>query len=301
VRFKRLDLNLLVVLEALLRERSVSRAAQELNLSQPAVSSALGRLREYFHDDILVSHGKKMVPTAHALSIEPLVLKALGDIAELISVSSVFDPATTQRVFRLCAPDHLAITLLMPLLSDLEKTAPGLKIEMITFTPDAVARLENGEIDFLLAQESFTSKDHPRQLLLEEKHVIVGCRKNPVFEQPITEEVFFACGQVIVLPGYVSSFSEQDMQELSRRNRVDIICPSFLTVPWMLQDSRRLAVMYERVARIMAERLALAVAPFPRESAAVREVVQYHAARSGDDGLQWMLSRILGYATMISK
>ncbi len=86
MRFQKLDLNLLVVLDALLREHSVSRAARHLNLSQPAVSSALKRLRDYFNDDILVVQGKRMVPTAHAQSIAPLVSQILGEIEALIAL-----------------------------------------------------------------------------------------------------------------------------------------------------------------------------------------------------------------------
>src|SRR5690554_7176316 len=100
MRYKRLDLNLLVVLDALLRERSVTLAARELNLSQPAMSAALSRLREYFNDDILVMHGKRMLPTAHAQDLAPVVAKALADIQTLIMAAAVFDPATTKRTFR---------------------------------------------------------------------------------------------------------------------------------------------------------------------------------------------------------
>ncbi len=86
MRFRKLDLNLLVVLDALLREHSVSKAAQLLNLSQPAVSSALKRLREFFNDEILVVQGKRMVPTALALKIAPLVSRILADTEALIAL-----------------------------------------------------------------------------------------------------------------------------------------------------------------------------------------------------------------------
>ena len=119
MRFKRFDLNLLLVLDTLLRERSVSRAAEQLNLSQPAMSAALGRLRSYFNDQILVSHGKRMLPTAHAQSLSPMVMKTLADIEALISASTVFDPSTSQRTFRICASDYVTTVLLVPLLEDL--------------------------------------------------------------------------------------------------------------------------------------------------------------------------------------
>jgi DNA-binding transcriptional LysR family regulator len=91
MRFKKLDLNLLVVLDALLQEHSVSKAAARLNLSQPAVSSALRRLREYFGDEILVTQGKRMVPTPLAQSIAPQVVQILADIEALIALGQPAD------------------------------------------------------------------------------------------------------------------------------------------------------------------------------------------------------------------
>ena len=157
MRFKRLDLNLLVVLDALLRERSVTRAAKELNLSQPAMSAALARLREYFNDDILVAHGKRMVPTAHAQDLAPKVARALLDIETLIEAAAVFDPASSERVFRICASDYVTVVLLQPLLVALEKSAPGIGFEISPPSPEALQQLEHGEIDFLLTPEEFAA------------------------------------------------------------------------------------------------------------------------------------------------
>lgn len=299
MRFKRFDLNLLVVLEALLRERSVSRAAEQLNLSQPAMSSALGRLRDYFNDEILVAHGKKMVPTSHAQSLAPMVLKALTDIEALICASTVFDPATSERTFRLCASDYVTTVLLLPLLSELEKTAPGLRIEISSPSPEVATRLERGEIDFLLTPEQFTAKDHPTKLLFEERHVVVGWKENPVFRAPLTEEAFFEQGQVIVVLSHAQSFAEQEMGALNRRRRVEIVCSSFLAVPWMLQNTMRVAVMHERLARIMVEKLPLAMAPLPFAFPLMREMLQHHAARETDGGVQWLQRRILEHAAAL--
>lgn len=299
MRFKRLDLNLLVVLDALLRERSVSRAARKLNLSQPAVSSALNRLREYFNDEILVVHGKRMVPTAHAQSIEPQVVQALADIEALISASTVFDPATSQRTFRICASDSMTIVLLLPLQAELETLAPGIKIEISPLAPDALARLERSEIDFLLSPEQHTSREHPARFLFEERHVVIGWKKNPALRAPLTEQAFFAHGQVVIQQGHAPTSAEQQMSELNRRRRVDIVCSSFLAAPWMLTNSTRLAVMHERLAQFMVGKLPLAIAPLPFPLPPTREMVQYHAARDADSGIQWLLHRILERAAVV--
>lgn len=299
MRFKRFDLNLLVVLNALLRERSVSKAARQLHLSQPATSAALARLRQYFNDDILVARGKRMVPTAHAQGIAPIVEKALSDIEALICASTVFDPATSQRTFRICASDYVTVVLLLPLLAELEKTAPHLRIEIRPPSPEALPALERGEIDFLLTPEQYTAKEHPTRLLFEERHVVIGWKKNPVFRAPLTEETFFEQGQVIIALSQAPSFAEQEMGELNRRRRVDIICSSFLAVPWLLPNTRRLALMHERLAKIMIEKHPLAIAPLPFAFPVMREMVQYHAARDTDGAIQWFLQRLLERAAAL--
>lgn len=301
MRFKRLDLNLLVVLDALLRECSVTRAAKELNLSQPAMSAALARLREYFNDDILVAHGKRMVPTAHAQDLAPKVARALLDIETMIEAAAVFDPASSERVFRICASDYVTVVLLQPLLVALERSAPGIGFEISPPSPEALLQLERGEIDFLLTPEEFAAREHPRELLFEERHVVVGCRRNPVFAAPLTEESFFAHGQVIMALGHTHSFAEREMGEFKRRRRVEVTCDSFLAVPWMLPNSRRLAVMHERLARLMVEQLPLAMAPLPFELPLMREIVQYHTARTGDGGIMWVLDRLLGQAKLLPR
>jgi len=296
MRFKRLDLNLLVILDALLRERSVTRAARELNLSQPAMSAALARLREYFNDDILVAQGRRMVPTAHAQNLEPMVARALADIESLIVAAAVFDPATSQRNFRICASDYVTVVLLQPLLAEIEKTAPGISIEISPPSPDALPKLERSEIDFLLTPEQFAAPEHPRQLLFEEQHVVVGCRKNPVFRKPLTEEIFFDHGHVIMALGHTQAFAEREMGALNRRRRIEVSCDSFLAVPWMLPNTRRLAVMHERLAQQMVKQLPLAMVPLPFALPLMREIVQYHAARVGDGGIHWLLQGILRQA-----
>lgn len=299
MRFNRLDLNLLVVLDALLRERSVTRAARELHLSQPAMSASLARLRVFFNDEILVPQGKRMLPTAHAQNLAPLVAQALADIEMRIMGAAIFDPATSQRSFSLCASDYVTVVLLQPLLARLEKDAPGVRIEISTPTPDALPQLERGDIDFVLTPEQFASKAHPRQLLFEEKHVVVGCRKNPIFKRPLTAEQFFDQGQVIMGVGHAQGFAEREMGELNRRRRIDVVCASFLAVPWMLPGTRRIAMMHERLAQLMVKQLPLSIAPLPFEFPLMREMVQYHSARVEDSGMQWLLEALLAQAAAI--
>jgi LysR family nod box-dependent transcriptional activator len=296
MRFKRLDLNLLVVLDALLREHSVSRAAEQLNLSQPAVSSALSRLREYFNDDILVMHGKKMLPTAHALSIAPLVQRTLADINELIAASTIFEPATSQRLFRLAAPDHLVLTLLLPLVAELEHSAPGLRFDIRHLTPDSARALDSGELDVLLVQQARARPDHPQRLVFEQGYVCVGCARNPLFSAAASEAALPAQSVLVAAAEQASSLEDGVWQEINRRWKVDVLPYSLLEVLWMLPGTQRVAVTTEQVASAMASRLPLATRPLPLAVPALREVLQYHSARHSDGGVQWLVAQLLRHA-----
>lgn len=107
MRFKGLDLNLLLAFDTLLHTRSVSRAADRMHLSQAAMSSALGRLREYFGDEILIVQGKRMYPTAFAESLVPRVKECLRRVKDVISTSPTFDPGTSERTFRIVVSDYI--------------------------------------------------------------------------------------------------------------------------------------------------------------------------------------------------
>lgn len=296
MRYKRFDLNLLIVLDALLREQSVSRAAEHLNMSQPAMSAALGRVRQHLNDEILVLHGKTMVPTAHALSMAPIISRALADIDALITASTVFDPATTQRCFRICASDYATVVLLAPLMRELATTAPGLSFDITPPGADIPPKMERGEIDLLLTPREFTSDNHPRHLLFEERHVVVGCSSNPVMQEPMSEEVFLAQGHVVIELDHAQTYAEQALGELNQRRRVDVVCSSFLAVPWVLLNSRLLAVMHERLARMVVGALPLKMLPLPVELPPMCEMVQHHSARSSDAGVQWLLRCLLDMA-----
>src|SRR5690606_25012286 len=233
---------------------------------------------------------------AHARNLGPMVARALTDIESLIVAAAVFDPATSERNFRICASDYVAVVLLHPLLAEIEKTAPGISVEILPPSADALPKLDRSEIDFLLTPEQFAAPEHPRQLLFEETHVVVGCRKNPLLRGPITEDQFFEHGHVIMALGHTQAFAEREMGELNRRRRIEVSCDSFLAVPWMLPNTNRLAVMHQRLASFMVKPLPLAMALLPFGLLVMREIVQYHSARVGDGGIHWLLQGILRHA-----
>lgn len=294
MRFKGLDLNLLVAFEALMETRSVSRAAEHLNLSQPAMSAALGRLRTYFEDMILVVHGKRMLPTPYAESLRPQVRECLRGAEAVIATASTFDPATSQRIFRLVASDYATAAILTPLIHRLAGIAPLVGMEIMLPDERVLADLDEGRVDMLITPEEYLSSAHPTELLFEERHVVVGCASNPYLPGSLTEAAFFDSGHISVSIGRHRqvAYGDQHMQALGKHRRVEIVVPSFTLIPWLLIGTNRLALMHERLARAMAIRFPIAFAPIPFDFPLMREMAQYHNARAGDDGLRWLLNEL---------
>ncbi len=150
MNINRIDLNLLVYLDALLRERNVTQAANQLNLSQPAMSNGLRRLRDLFDDPLLVRTSDGMTPTERALELEPLVRDILSKIDRAVQPNSDFDPASAERIFRIMASDYAESTLLPSVLSRLRNEAPGISLDIMTPSDVSFLDVERGKIDMVI-------------------------------------------------------------------------------------------------------------------------------------------------------
>lgn len=299
MRYKGLDLNLLVCLNALLEVQSVTRAAEQLNLSQPAISAALSRLRVFFGDPLLVPHGKRMLPTPYAMRLRPEISGVLGDVDSLIGISPYFDPATSNRAFRLCVSDYLSSVLIAPLLPRMESLAPNLKIELVPLSDNATAELDRGETDMLLTPEAYISDDHPAELLFEEEHVVAGWSENPLFAREIDMNVFQGAGHVAVEIGRINraSFAESFMRLRGIERRIEVRVSSFTLIPELLVETGRMAVMHRRLAEKASHHYPIIYAPLPFAMPPMREMAQYHRARADDAGLRWLI----GMLTQVSE
>ncbi len=290
MRFKGLDLNLLVALDTLLAECSVSRAAKRLHISQPAASAALGRLRDYFGDDLLTQHGKRMIPTSYADSLAPEVKRILGQVDSIIMMSSEFDPGKSKRVFRLMASDYIATVLIGPAIQRLAEVAPGIQLDIRLPSERVGIEFERGEIDLVLTPEQYVSPNHPAELLFEEQHVVVGWAQNPLLSVPLTAADFLASAHVGVTigPGRQLTYAEAHLQAIALHRTVEIYAPSFSVVPWLIIGTQRLTVMHQRLARVFAENLPLKMQSLPIEVPPMLEMLQYHEARTHDSGVGWL-------------
>lgn len=294
MRFKGFDLNLLMALDVLIEERSVSRSAERLHLSQPAMSAALRRLRDYFNDPILAAHGKKMIPTPHALHLRTMVRDLLTGVEEMVAASTRFEAARSRRHFKIGASDYISTVLFTTLVPELQRVAPGITLELVQPSDVMLPLLEQGELDLIITPEEHIAPDHPSELLFEERHVVAGWRDNPVFATPMTEAAFLAAGHVAVEIGRLrpTSFAETLLREQGRERVIEVLVSSFAVAPEMLMNTSRLAVMHERLARAYAGRIPLAYVDMPFDFPLMREMIQYHRTRAEDAGLRWLIGQI---------
>ena len=296
MRLDNFDLNLLVAFEVLLEERSVTRAAQRLNVTQSAMSASLKRLRESFQDELLILHGKKMIPTQHALTLAPEVTATLVRLRTLIATGTGFDPKTSKRRFQINASDYITTVLLVPLIEELQAMAPEIRLNLSLPSAQSTRRLEAGEIDLLMTPEGFLESNHPRELLFEERHVVVGAQDNPALEGTMTVEKFLGCGHVAVRISNQDTFIEEVLTKLAPDRRIEVAAQSFIQVPWLIRGTNRLAVMHERLAKGPQPVFDLRIVDTPFDLPPMREMMQYHVSRSGDAGLNWLRHQLHRFA-----
>jgi LysR family transcriptional regulator, nod-box dependent transcriptional activator len=294
MRFQRLDLNLLVALDALLTERSVSIAAERIFLSQSATSSALGRLREYFADDLLIVKGRQMVLTARGEELVEPVRAVLEQIRTTISVSPPFEPATSDRTIRIMASDYICEVLLSTVLSDLADEAPGMRFELAPMADALTDALERSEVDILICIDYAISQDHPSQILFDDDYVVVGWAGNPAMQGEMTKELYFALDHVTARFGKARTpvFEDWFVRRQSQQRKVRIIAPSFLAVPALVVGSNRIATMHRRLAKRVAETLPLIMKELPLAIPPIREAVQWHISNSNDPAIRWVVERL---------
>ena len=176
----RIDLNLLVYMDVLLRECNVTRAAEELGISQPAMSNSLKRLRDLFQDPILVRTSNGMVATARALELQPLVRNVLVAAEEVIMPKAAFNPLESERIFRIMASDYTECTLLPALLKHIRKNAPGVCIDVLTPSDVNFHDVENGKVDLVINRFDTLPQSFHQVHLWEDGFSCVLSSKNPV-------------------------------------------------------------------------------------------------------------------------
>ena len=245
-----LDLNLLKTLDALLDERSVTRTAARLALTQPAVSGMLNRLRDYFDDPLFVRAPHGIVPTTRAEELAAPVKRILADIDVLLQPVS-FDPITANLTFTLAATDYALRAVVVPFIAALKVQAPSIRVRVVPVEPDRlVAQLEQGKVDLALLTPHTTPDELHRRALYDERYVCMMRADHPDAGKPLTPDRFCALEHVLVSyegEGF-HGVTDDALAKMGRKRHVGLSVSSFLVLPDVLAISDMIAVVPERMA-----------------------------------------------------
>lgn len=299
MKFRGLDLNLLVALDALLVERNVSAAARKTFVSQPAMSAALAKLREHFQDELLAPLGRRMVPTAYGESLAEPVRQLMLQIEATVDVGIGFDPGTSQRKFAILVSDYVA-ELIMPRVSArVAEQAPNIVLNIIPNDGIPAEMIENGRVDLVVVPEFVASSRHPSEFLIEEEYVVMGWEQNSALHGQMSLDDFFKFGRVTwsVSVTRAHSFAEIQIRQMNPNDRIELFVPSLSTVPKFLIGTQRVSLIHESIAKFYSSILPLKYVPLPVKIDTITMVVQHHAVRAADTGIQWLKSIIREAAT----
>ncbi|QCP54781.1 LysR family transcriptional regulator [Trinickia violacea] len=241
-----LDLNLIPYLVAMEDTRNVSRAAELLGVSQPRVSTALGRLREYFADPLFVRTSRGMEPTPRALALIPAAREALGHIERGVLDAQQFDPATTTRTFSIALSDVGEIVFLPRLLQLFAQRAPHANLRSVSLPPAHVERgLETGDVDLAIGYfPDLSGSNFFQQRLFTHRFICLMRSGHPLAGGPLTLDQFLACGHAVVrAEGRSQEVLEKFLEKKRIRRRAVLETPHFMSLPFILARTDLIATV----------------------------------------------------------
>ncbi|MFL9944251.1 LysR family transcriptional regulator [Paraburkholderia graminis] len=290
MRLGHFDMNLLVALDALLDTRSVTRASERLHIGASATSSALGRLREYFDDELLMQVGRRMELTPLGRSLAQPVREILLTVQSTVVARLEFDPAQARRNFVIRASDYLTTVLLVDVVQRLQREAPGITLHIANMADDVPDRLDRGEVDFVIYPSVSVNATHPSQTLFEETFSCVVWTGNPRVGDTLSLDEYRQLGHVAATFGDSRSVSFESlaMANLGVSRSIEVTTTNFNTLPQLVIGTTRIATVHTRLAQIYCHYLPLRLLPLPMKLPPLVEVMQWHAINNSDPAHVWM-------------
>ena len=299
MKLNRIDLNLLVALDALLTDRSVTQAAKRLSIGQPAMSAALGRLRRLFDDPLLVRQGSGLVPTPLAQSLVDPVRECLASVESIVSVRGTFQPSRDVRRFTVLASDYVLFVLMRSLFAELAAEAPGVLIHVTPIPLDQLDQLRDGRADLLIIPREIirdAGARFPHAPLFTDRHVCAVAVDNPDVGDALSLEKFSTLPYLAYQAGAPYSLveSQLDVREITRNAKV--ATETFALAPFLLTGTRLITLLYERLGRQVAEQAGIRLLESPVELPPITEVMYWDPRNTEDAAHRWLRERILAHA-----
>ncbi len=297
---RRIDLNLLVTFDALMAERSVTRAADRLGLGQPAVSHALGRLRELIGDSLFVSTKNGLVPTRRALGLATWVRSVLEQARRALLEPASFKPAEWTETVRIAMTPTVDMALMPRLLPQLAERAPKLKMEVYAVPEwrDILDRLDDGALDLYIGVIGELRPHHRQTTLWAESFLAAFSPKQLNLRTPLSLADYVAHPHVMATTREETMEARVDrgLARIRKQRQIVLSTPHFLVIPHLLLEASLIATLHSRPARWLAASFKLRTSPLPIRVESFTEAMIWHEIVDRDPAQLWLRETILGIA-----
>ncbi|GLT00522.1 LysR family transcriptional regulator [Sphingobium jiangsuense] len=289
--FRRLDLNLLLIFDAMIEERSTVAVARRLRISQPTVSVSLAKLRDFFRDELFVRGPGGMQPTAFAQSVQGPIRRIVDTVRTELFREGAFDPATSERCFTFSTSDIGELVFLPALLEAVKAEAPGVTFQCLSMRPaELQAAMATGTVDLALGYfPDLTGGGFYEQRLFEHPFTCLVRADHPLIGDTLSLDQFLAADHLVVeQEGRSQEIFERRMEELGLRRHVVLRSPHFMSVPLLVANSDILTTVPYAVGRIYAGLARLRLLPPPIVIPSIRLKQLWHRRVHGDAGVVWL-------------
>lgn len=302
MRYRRLDLNLLVALEALLTEKSVTRAAAKLNITQPAMSGALARMREYFEDPLVIQIGRHMELTPYAETLVAPIHDIIMRIDSAIANEPAFDPKESKRHFAMTLSDYLIRVFLQGVLVEVHREAPGITFEFRQSSARVQDELESGEVDFVIGPEIDVLPDHPHEFLFEDTYTVLAWAGSTVVGDTLTFDEYLSLRHVVFRNANRGApwLERWFAQRYGDVRQIEVAAQSFELLPHLVVGTDRITTIQSRLADLVVKTLPLKRITPPIELPVLTEVMQWNVHRDPDPASRWLRTKIKQHAERLN-
>src|ERR1700754_291777 len=302
VNLGRIDLNLLVHLDALLSEQSVTRAASRVGIGQSAMSHNLARLRELFGDELLTRCPEGMRLTPRAATLLDPVRTMLAQVETLVSRDQAFDPATAMGTFRFGLSDSMEVLIMPSLLARLREVAPGIQLRLYHFDASRLLdELDADEMDLAIGYDLLLRGQfhHKRRKLFTETYLCMFNAEMTGLAPPISLDDYLRIPHVMtsLRPGHrAPGIVDKALEKVGLRRTVALTTPRFLTTPSLVARAPVIVTMQARLARRFAAELGLSLSPVPVDMGEITISLLWHASYDHDPAHAWLREQVVQLA-----
>lgn len=292
---RRIDVNLIAVLDAILTEMNLTRAGEMVGMTQPAVSGALARLRQQFDDPILVRVGRSFELTEKAQAIKPLVTEAMVEIARTFDIKPNFDPATSTRTFSIAASDYALSQLTSTLLKLIKETAPNVHVDFTELpTEQSVSAIDLLRRDVIIAATGVGLAGKRKSLFSDTFVCIADSGNRRLKDGSFTLEDLKELRMAKVSFGERAGTPIDVMLSQAGISAHDAVTlRGFLPIPFAVAETQMIGFVPERVAQQYSKSLGLVIAQTPLPTVTLIEAVHWHPSKNEDPAIKWLIELLL--------